>query len=124
MDRSDLFHSPIPPSNVDGPNQVQTMTTGAAASQAVFTGLAAANRPIGHVYVVFEAITKDAYVRFGSTVTTDTTAANGLLIKAGEVGRVFLLHPTKHALMDVLGSGGAGVLNWQVCSPPCDRLAI
>lgn len=121
MSINDLFYRILPPTNVAGPNQVQTMTTGAAAGQAVFTGLAAANRPCGKVYVCFEAVTEDCYVRFGPATSSATTATNGLIVKAGQPGRVFYLEPTAHAFMDVYAPGGAGSLNWQVCSPPGER---
>ncbi len=119
----DSFFFIVPPSNVAGPNQVQTMTTGAAAGQATFTGLAAANRPIGKVFVCFEAVTTDCYVRFGPATSSATTTANGLLIKADQPGRVFYLDPVNQAFIDAYAPGGAGKLNWQVCSPPGYRIA-
>ncbi len=120
MTPTDAFLTIVPPSNVNGPNQVQESATGAAASVAVFTGLAAGDRPVGRVFVTFEALTADCYVRFGSTTTTATSADNGLIIKAGDAGRVFQLDPDKHAKMDVYAAS-AGKIKWQVCSPPVER---
>ncbi len=119
----ELFFNILPPSNFAGPNQVQSVASGAAAGVAVFTSLAAADQPKGKVWVLFEAVTEDCYVRFGPTTSAATTAANGLLVKAGTPGRVFYLEPTKHAFMDVF-AGGAGTLKWQVCSPMGERSKI
>jgi hypothetical protein len=122
MKPSDAFFYIVPPSNVAGPNQVQNRATGAAVGQAVFTGLAAADQPPGKVWVCFEAVTNDCYVRFGPATSAGTTAANGLLVKAGQPGRVFYLDPVKHAFMDVFAPV-AGTVSWQVCSPPGQRVA-
>jgi hypothetical protein len=119
MTPTDVFFSIIPPSNVDGPNEIQSSATGAAAGVALFTGLAAADRPVGKVCVCFEALTADAYVRFGPATSAGTTAANGAIVKAGEPGRVFVLDPDKHAYMDVFSAGGS--IKWYVCSPPGQR---
>ncbi len=120
MTPTDLFFTIVPPSNAAGPNQVQSNATGAAAGVALFTGLAAANRPVGKVFVCFEAVTEDCFVRFGPATSSGTTASNGLIVKAGQPGRVFWMDPTRHAFMDVF-AGAAGVVKWQVCSPPGNR---
>lgn len=119
MTPTDTFFSIVPPSNVAGPNQMQSAVTGAAAGVALFTGLAAADRPVGKVCVAFEADTADAYVRFGPATSAATTALTGAIIKYGEPGRVFMLDPDKHAYMDVFSAGGT--IKWYVCSPPASR---
>src|SRR6187402_1184155 len=101
MTPTDQFFDITPPSNVAGPNQVQTSSTGAAAGVAVFTSLDAAHQPVGKVMVCFEATTEDAFVRFGPATSSGTTAVNGAIVKAGQPGRVFCLDPVKHAFMDV-----------------------
>lgn len=116
----DAFFRILPPSNVAGPNQVQSVATGAAAGVAVFTSLADADEPKGKVMVCFEAVTSDCYVRFGPATSSGTTASNGLIVKAGQPGRVFYLEPTSHAFMDVFAAA-AGTLKWQVCSPIGER---
>lgn len=82
------------------------------------------------VWVAFEALTNDVYVRFGSSQTARTTADNGLLIKAGATpglvaqNQRFYLTPSIHAYIDTLSTTGAGVLKWYVCSPPGERERI
>ena len=120
MTPTDMFFYIVPPSNVDSPNEVQSLVTGAADSQDLWSGLDAADIPPGSVFVCIEALTADCYVRFGNTVTTGTTANNGLIVKAGQPGRLFYLNPTKHKYMDVFAAS-AGVVKWQVCSPPGQR---
>lgn len=117
----ELFFNITPPSNVASPNQVQSVVTGAAAGTDLFTGLAAADKPQGKVFVCFEATGNDVYVRFGPATSAATTAANGLIITAGQPGRVFYLVPGKHDFVDAY-SVGAGVLKWQVCSPIGERI--
>lgn len=122
MTPTDLFFRILPPAT-SGPNQVQSVVTGAAAGHALFTGLSS-DAPKGFVYVCFEAVTNDCYVRFGSVTSSGTTTANGLIVKAGEPGRVFYLSPKAQAFVDVYAPGGAGKLNWQVCSPMGERIDI
>ncbi len=117
----ELFFNITPPSNAAGPNQVQSVVTGAAAGTALFTGLAAADQPQGKVFVCFEATGNDVYVRFGPATSAATTAANGLIVPVGQPGRVFYLVPGKHDFVDAYSSG-AGVLKWQVCSPIGERI--
>ncbi len=121
MTKTDLFFNITPPSNVAGPNQVQSAVTGAAAGNALFTSLADAIRPHGKVFVCFEATGNDVYVRFGPATSAATTAANGLIVVAGQPGRVFYLTPGVHEFVDAF-SVGAGVLKWQVCSPIGERI--
>ncbi len=82
------------------------------------------------VWVAFEALTNDVYVRFGASSTARTTADNGLLIKASATpgliaqNQRFYLTPSVHAYIDTLSTTGAGVLKWYVCSPPGERERI
>ncbi len=118
----ELFFNITPPYNVASTaNAVQSVATGAAAGTALFTSLADAERPHGKVFVCFEATGNDCYVRFGPATSSATTAANGLIIVAGQPGRVFYLVPGKHEFVDAYATG-AGVLKWQVCSPIGERI--
>ncbi len=85
--------------------------------------------PDTKVWVAFEALTNDCYVRMGLSASAGTTADNGVLIKAsaspgiGSWGHQrFYLDPSKHTNVDVLATTGAGVLKWYVCGPPGERL--
>ena len=116
----ELFFNITPPYNVAlADNAVQSVATGAAAGTAVFTSLAN-GAPKGKVFVCFEAVTTDCYVRFGPATSAATTASNGLIIKSGQPGRVFYMDTTKHAFVDAFASA-AGTLKWQVCSPIGER---
>jgi hypothetical protein len=108
----------LPPSNVAGPNQVQSAACGAAASSVdLWGGLAASDRPKGTVFVHFEATVNPLYIRIGATATTATTTANGLLVGTGaQQHQTFLLDPTVDLFADVIG-GAAGTVKWYVCSP-------
>lgn len=83
------------------------------------------------VWVAFEALTNDCYIRIGAASTARTTANNGVLIKAGATpgqgpqdAQKFYLTPSQHTNVDVLSTTGAGVLKWWVCSPPGERERI
>lgn len=87
--------------------------------------------PETKVWVAFEALTNDCYIRIGAAGTAATTEANGTLIKAGStpgisaaVNQKFYLTPSKHTNVDILSTTGAGVLKWWVCSPPGERERI
>lgn len=120
MTPTDQLSTAVPPSNTTGPNQVQSAATGLAAAVSTFGGLAASDKPVGKVNVRFEAAGADAFVRFGPATSAATTAATGLIVKAGDYGRVFTMDPDKHAFMDVFAAA-AGTIKWQVCSPPGTR---
>ncbi len=121
---SQLFFDILPPYNSTGPQQVQSVATGAAAGTALFTSLSAANQPVGKVFVCFECTGNDCYIRIGPATSAATTAANGLIIVAGQPGRVFYLTPGVHNFVDAFSPAGAGVLKWQVCSPIGERISI
>ncbi len=83
------------------------------------------------VWVAFEALTNDCYIRIGAAATAGTTADNGVLIKAGATPGIgpqhsqkFYLTPSQHTNVDTLSTTGAGVLKWWVCSPPGERERI
>ncbi len=83
------------------------------------------------VWVAFEALTNDCYIRIGGAATAGTTADNGVLIKAGATPGIgpqctnkFYLTPSVHTNVDTLSTTGAGVLKWWVCSPPGERERI
>jgi hypothetical protein len=86
--------------------------------------------PETKVWVAFEALTNDCYIRVGTAQTAATTAANGILIKASATpglivqNQRFYLTPSKHTNVDILSTTGAGVLKWYVCSPPGERERI
>ncbi len=83
------------------------------------------------VWVAFEALTNDCYIRIGGAATAGTTADNGVLIKASATpgsmpqhGQKFYLTPSQDTNVDILSTTGAGVLKWWVCSPPGERERI
>ena len=118
----ELFFNITPPANVAlTPNAVQSVVTGAAAGTSLFAAMADADRPHGKVFDCFEATGNDVYGRFGPITSAATTAANGLIVVAGQPGRVFYIVPGKHDFVDAF-STGAGVLKWQVCSPIGERI--
>lgn len=121
--RTTLFERTLPPTDsaTDPKTVVQSAVTGlAAANVDLWGGLAEADRPPGKVYVTFDALTQDCYVRFKSTNSAaGTTSANGQLIKAGAAPHItYYLDPSKHVYMDVIAPGGAGTVKWQVVSHP------
>lgn len=77
--------------------------------------------PETQVWVAFEVLTADCYIRIGTAQTAGTTADNGLLLKVGAPPAQFFLTPSKHTNVDTLSVGGAGVLKWYVASPPGAR---
>ncbi len=88
-------------------------------------------RPECKVWVAFEALTNDCYIRIGAAGTAGTTQYNGTLLKAGAtpginsaVTQKFYLTPSLHANVDWLSTTGAGLLKWWVCSPPGERERI
>ncbi len=87
--------------------------------------------PDTKVWVAFEALTNDCYVRIGAAATAGTTADNGVLIKAGATpgmgswgSQRFYINPAVDTNIDILSTTGAGVLKWYVCSPPGERTRI
>jgi hypothetical protein len=114
------FYQRLPPSD-DGKQVVQTAATGAAAANvALWTGLPAADRPKGFVWVTFECVSNDCYLRFKETATAAaTTTANGLKLPSGS--RIDLWIPT-HVLstLDVIAAG-VGSIKWYVSSPDSYR---
>jgi hypothetical protein len=82
-----------------------------------------AERPKTKVWVTFEAVTNDAYIRVGESAAAGTTVDNGYYLKVGTPTR-FYLTPSKHTTVDAYAPAGAGVLKWYVSSPPCERERI
>jgi hypothetical protein len=119
----EAFHTRLPPRVGPSAQQVLSVATGlAAVSSAVFTPLAAADRPSGKVMVTFEAVGFGVYIRLGTTVTTGTTAANGLGINAGEKVTLWL-STERDVFVDVLALG-VGTLKWYVASPEYDNVLM
>lgn len=76
--------------------------------------------PKGKVWVEFEAVTADVYIRFSREATTGTTASNGALLKVG-MPRVFYLDPNLHdKYLDHLATG-VGVVKYRVVSQIGER---
>ena len=91
------------------------VTTGAAQAVSILGGIAAASRPSGRCWVEIEAITADCRVHVHSLVTDlNASAANGVLIKAGEKER-FWIHPSTDVFFHIL-SAAAGRMQWYVQS--------
>lgn len=118
--QQDTFFNAIPPA-VSGTYKVQNDTTGAAAAAFDWYGGLSTDAPVGRVWLYLEAVTTDAYVRFGSSSTTGTTANNGVIVKAGSPGVVFYVDPVLHRYIDHIAPAGAGKLKVQVCSHPGNR---
>lgn len=92
------------------------------------------------VWVCFEALTNDCFIRIGTSQTAGTTSNNGSLIMAhllsggpgasapqlapGNLGPKYYLTPSIHTHVDVVSTVGAGVLKWWICSPPGERERI
>ncbi len=88
-------------------------------------------KPECKVWVAFEAVTNDCYIRIGAAGTATTTQYNGSLLKASSTPGVssafsqrFYLTPSIHTNVDWLSTTGAGLLKWWVCSPPGERERI
>lgn len=114
----------IKPPRVSGKNIVQSTATGLAAASFDWVGGLAGNAPTGKVFLTLESNTRDTYVRFGPTATTATTTSNGLLIKADQPGRVFLVDPIEDRFIDSIALVGAGVLKVHVSSAEGMRRTI
>ncbi len=98
-----------------------------ASGSSVYSNYTAAVPPT-KVWVAFEALTNDCYIRIGGAATAGTTADNGALIKAGATPGItpgcsqrFYINPAVDTNVDILSTTGAGVLKWYVCSPPGER---
>ncbi len=84
--------------------------------------------PKTKVWLAFEALTNDCYVRIGGAAAAGTTADNGVLIKAGATPGIgswstqrFYINPRVDTNIDILSTTGAGVLKWYICAPPGER---
>lgn len=118
---SKAFHTVYPP-RVSGKQAVQSVATSAVATvTSLWTGLGV-DAPTGKVYLYFEALTQDAYVRlrFG-TAAGGTTSSNGVIVKAGQPGVSWYVDAAIDTHVDHLGLG-AGVLKWYVASPQFDGI--
>jgi hypothetical protein len=124
--QEDQFFGICPPtvSTVDAKHQVlSTSTSGTAANYDWVTALGTA-APEGSVMLLLEASTTDCWVRFKpTTAAAGTTVTNGLLVKAGQPGRVFLVSPISHKVLDVIATG-AGTIQVQVASMPGARVNL
>lgn len=102
---------------------VLSVATGAAAVITSLWTMAAAMRPKGKVWVEFEAVTTPAYIRLrpDNTGGAGTTVANGKVIPAGTVYKVWLNPVGQDLFVDHI-STGVGTLKWHVCSPEYDAL--
>ncbi len=81
-----------------------------------------AEKPKTKVWVTFEAVANDCYIRIGEVASAGTTALNGYFLAIGIPTR-FYLTPSKHVQVDAYATG-AGALKWYVSSPPCERERI
>ncbi len=71
--------------------------------------------------LLLEASANDCFVRFkaglpATAAAAATTIVNGLIVKAGQPGRVFHVNPELHGVIDVIAAG-VGTLQVQVSSP-------
>ena len=100
----------------------QSVVTGAAAVSAdLWAGYADADKPMGKVWLEFEAGATAATFRLSRTATTATTAANGTTVPAGGTRRVaYLVDPSKDLFVDVIATG-AGTFKWRMCSSEVER---
>ncbi len=118
-------HQNLPP-RVAGENpeqQVFTVATGAAASSDIWTGYATdaggLKTPQGKCWLELEATGAAAYVRFGTAVTTATTATNGAILPVGSPRR-FFVDPTKDLYMDLF-CATTGTVKWRRVGPIVER---
>lgn len=119
-------HQNLPPrlAAENDSEQVFTVVTGAAASQAIWTGYAAHpvtgdKTPEGKVWLELEATGAIGYVRFGTAATTATTASNGAILPVGSPRR-FFVDPRKDIYMDHF-CATAGTLKWRRVGPIVER---
>jgi hypothetical protein len=122
--QEDQFFGICPPtlSTVDAKHQVLSVVTGAAAANYDWVTALGTSAPEGSVMLLLEASTTDCWVRFKpTTAAAATTVTNGLLVKAGQPGRVWLVSPVSHKVIDVIATG-AGTLQVQVASMPGSRV--
>lgn len=111
------FHQVLPPTNT-GKQMVQSVSTANSVDvDPLFTGLGA-NAPTGWVYVAFEAVTTDCYIRLRSdNVNTGISSTTGMLIKAGQPAVSFWVDSDTYLYVNHIAPGGAGSLKWYVASP-------
>ncbi len=122
--QEDQFFGICPPtvSTVDGKHQVLSVATSTSAANYDWVTALSTNAPEGSVMLLLEASANDCFVRFKpTTATAATTIVNGLLVKAGQPGRVFLVSPVSHKIIDVIAAG-TGTLQVQVASMPGSRV--
>jgi hypothetical protein len=112
------FHQVLPP-KASGKQQVISAVSGATAAEADLWTMSPPPQG-GKVYVMFEAVTTDCYIRInGASVTPSITTSNGILIKAGWPGVSFWLNQSTDKYVEFIATG-AGVLKWYVASPEYD----
>lgn len=119
-----LFYRRLPPTvaAADAEHQVvETSTSNAAAAAWDWTSSPA---PKGKVWVMVQALTNDAYIRFRSDNVGDTTTANGWRLTAGGDPQAFYVDPVNHKYIDHISTTGAGKLRLYVCSPMGERRDI
>lgn len=112
--QEDMFFWIAPPT-VGGMHQVQSFVTGGSADTDNWVTGLGADAPKGQVMLTLEASGEDVWVRFKASGSAGTTVTNGLLIKADQPGRSFIVSPTKHPIIDHIAAG-VGTLQVQVSS--------
>ncbi len=111
------YHQVLPPRST-GQQAVQSVATGAAAVKTSIWSMSPA--PEGKVMLTFEAGTTDCYIRLrGDAGAAGTTAANGMIVKAGQPGVTYWVDSLVDLFVDHLATG-AGTLKWYVASPVYD----
>ena len=126
MDHINTYAYVHPPtvSTVDAVHQLLSYaTTNANSISAPWVTDLSTNAPAYKCFVTVEAKGSDAYVRFRDSATTNTTATNGLLIKADQPGQSFYVDPIKHGFLDAIGSA-VGTVRIYVSSCPGERKTI
>lgn len=117
---SKAFHQVLPP-KATGPQAVQGNATSTSANSVpIFTGLST-DAPAGSVYVTFEAVAEDCYIRIlaADDASPDVTNHTGMLVKAGTPGVSLWLNSTTDTHVEFVATG-TGYLKWYVASPDYD----
>lgn len=122
MNLADRFFQILPPT-VGGEHGVISTSTSAAAANWNWITALGSNAPKGTVFLILEALSQDVYVTFKPTATTAaTTTSTGLLVKAGQPGRPWLVGPDLPVIDHI--AAGAGTLKLQVASKISARQTV
>ncbi len=117
---SKAFHTVLPPKATGKQKVLGADSSAVADCVPIFTGLST-DAPDGKVYVHFEAVTEDCYIRFlaADDASPDVDNETGVLIQADTHGRGFWLNAAVETHVEFVATGN-GRLKWYVSSPEYD----